>query len=651
MSDGNPLEDIRHTNAIAGIMVRRPLAPARRDHPPAGGAQRYCGDVCAVIVPMTSAWSTQVRMATTRTRACRARSAKPLGVPRLGGRLQVVLLFGTLLAGIRPMMLAAQARGVDAAARAGAISDTSVARWLDVLVSDSLRDRTTPSAALDRTARYLADQMRGLGLQPGANDLFPSFAGYVAPPERRAWTMRYPIPGQHPFDTLGAHLSIWTTHPLRGGRRVLSDDGEVVGRSDLLRFGYAARLLAAAPAARDHARPIGAVPPIYTLGERVVLVAGPVGQRELDSLTDALDSKPVVLYVPPVSGDSAASRRVLSTLYAVSAGVVVVPTAASPGPSLSAAPLQMIEHYLTHGRPWPSAVEVRPDLMAGILASAGVDLAALHAARRPVVRALNGVTIAWTLGVRAPGTDSQVTAPLVAGLIPGTDSLLAHEYVVLMTPMDIPVPADTTLPANSSSHADSPRATGVNVAGLLALGRALTDPAVRLRRSVLLVATSGASELGAAWGSRALLWADGRFSRSPGRTIVVSFDAGGGRSDSVIVEGGDLLVLSPSPAWLATAHPELGLTVVERSLSAASESNVVTFARDFRVPTLALHRSSSRGIEAEPAAGAVGMFRYLFWLGYELANAERLPQWSETSRAMLSELREHDFRRLRGRYP
>src|SRR5690606_22942012 len=58
--------------------------------------------------------------------------------------------------------------GPDAAA--ALITPASIHRQLSFLASDEMRGRDTPSPELERAARYIEDEFRSFGLQPGGED-------------------------------------------------------------------------------------------------------------------------------------------------------------------------------------------------------------------------------------------------------------------------------------------------------------------------------------------------------------------------------------------------------------------------------------------------------------------------------------------------
>lgn len=532
------------------------------------------------------------------------------------------------------------------AAAAETIVEEDLAQHVDQLMVDSLQDRVTPSDALDRTAALITEQLQQLGLQAG----FRHWNWRVGN-EDTSWVLRYPVPGQCRLDYAATNLT-FIAGVTAGDQPVVDERGTPLTREVTASFARAAHF------ATEAGPPIVAQSSFdLMLGEeaaagsqRAVLVAG---AQQADSLASMLASlnldKRVAIYVPPAGVDTAVEHAILRQLYAGSRGVVVVHdkhpiTFAAAVAAWRRNSLPVVDGYLraaTRGNRWPWAIEVRPDAVAGVLAGVGADLAQLRKAKAPVVRELNGLQVWLRTAVDSTVPAAPVTAPIVAALIKGTDSLLAGEYVILVTHMDTPATADTS----AAARAMAARTQGVNVAGLLSLARAFRDPAVRLRRSVLLLVTSGEAGTSVAWGGNFLIQEaiQGNFDVGGLQSIMVTFDVGSwGGGDSLVIDGRSLLELSQPPAFVAAAHPELGVTIVDKGTPAPPGAAAAAFVRNY-LPGIALHLPAADTLSAEalaPVEGerAVRLFRYLFYLGYELANAEKSPQWSEEGRRALLQL-------------
>src|SRR5262249_40920016 len=148
--------------------------------------------------------------------------------------------------------------------------------------------------------------------------------------------------------------------------------------------------------------------------------------------------------------------------------------------------------------------------------------------------------------------DSLVTAPNVMAVLPGTDSTLRREYVLLVAHMDhVGSRGDSGRIANGADD----NASGT--ARLLALARAFSQPGTRPRRPLLLLATSGGAEGKEIWGSNYFINSAG-----PDAVAAISLHMiGRPTGDSVLVDG--LNEVGPvRPSWTAALHPELGLFVV-----------------------------------------------------------------------------------------
>ena len=68
--------------------------------------------------------------------------------------------------------LAAQSRAPNTAQirrAADSISEAHIRRWVNALADDSMLGRATPSPQIEQTARYIADEFRLMGLEPGGD--------------------------------------------------------------------------------------------------------------------------------------------------------------------------------------------------------------------------------------------------------------------------------------------------------------------------------------------------------------------------------------------------------------------------------------------------------------------------------------------------
>jgi hypothetical protein len=91
-----------------------------------------------------------------------------------------------------------------------------------------------------------------------------------------------------------------------------------------------------------------------------------------------------------------------------------------------------------------------------------------------------------------------------------------------------------------------------------------------------------------------------------------------------------------SPMWVAAAHPELHLTVVDGGTAIAPESDQFSFARR-GVPSLYFHDRLSHGAEGTDTTDspttldleqAARIVRLAFHIGFDIADAKRAPEWT-----------------------
>lgn len=115
------------------------------------------------------------------------------------GRSPAVLLSALFLlatAATARAQAPATAAGVDSRA-VGGITAADLRRQVGVLAHDSMRGRDTPSLELDRTARWIADRFRSLGLRPGLGSggylqWYPLTSVEPGPPYRQGLTLEGP---------------------------------------------------------------------------------------------------------------------------------------------------------------------------------------------------------------------------------------------------------------------------------------------------------------------------------------------------------------------------------------------------------------------------------------------------------------------------
>jgi hypothetical protein len=375
---------------------------------------------------------------------------------------------------------------------------------------------------------------------------------------------------------------------------------------------------------------------------RVVLVAGNQSAQSLERVRSIKDK--IVLYVPP---PNAAAGEIEPWMFAVdwergNQAVVVLSAEDSDFFSLR---LQTGLHQVirqTQKNRW--TVYVRPELATGlseVLAAAGVDLAQCRADTTPVIRDLPSLQIALDVQARETNADT-ATAPNVIGVLEGSDSALKNEFLVFTAHMDR---ADVR-PDHADSIAKGRLDNVWGVAGLLSLANAFSHPDARPRRSMIFVATSGGAKP-AFWGSSAFV--DGLLKPTilglmPVIKVIANINLDvieGGARDSVTVDGLRNLELKVPPDWVAAAHPELGLTVVDGGSPFSPRSDHYAFTRSsLLLPAFSFRNGWPQDGKPElaimNAEQAARIVRLVFYVGQEVADAEQRPRWNENSRRSLA---------------
>lgn len=528
-------------------------------------------------------------------------------------RLSRLLLIGTLAAFPAPACLAAQ--GVEM------ITAADIARYVGVIAADSMLGRDTPSRGLESTARYIAGQFERIGLAPlsyGESD-----------GRDPTWFHRYKIPFDFArsavvFESGGRRVPAWLTTAAR------LPDREV---------------------------------PQHPAKAGVVLVAGRHTPKEVRELHT--DDK-IVLYVPPrgtsietLFDPSGAADSIFYVRYQLSyksQGMVVL-TEDSTGfiKGMQKGHLQngigsfeRHKYYRTNEPRWEGLVlpAAAPGLQA-LLAAQGVDLTQLRADSTPVVRELPALQVFLDMQFEGQGSDT-TTAPNVVGMIEGSDSTLKDQYVVFSAHMDYL--GVTPGRADSINHGADDNASGT--AALIALANAFNQPGARPRRSVLFVATSGGAKPGL-WGSHALVESfsgENIFieARDIYRNVVAAINLdmiGSGPHDSVTVDGLRTMNFKMAPGWVAAAHPELRLAVVDGGTIFRPESDHFSFATNYQViPSLSFqngrHGDPHLGPDTPAAVDAeqvARIARLVFYISQEFVNDTDVPRLNAEGRRQMME--------------
>ena len=498
------------------------------------------------------------------------------------------LLTAGLLAAAAPLV--AQTTAPDAGAAAAAISASDVARRIGVIADDSMLGRDTPSNGLELTAKYVADQFKSFGLTPGGED--------------GTWFQRYPITR----------------------RRLELDSSQIVFRvksaTDTARFTRTARYTQ------------GAVPESPVSGP-AILVGGRLSPEDIEGMR--LEGK-VVLYVPdytakiPVNatqvGRAIRLERpkaiiLLSNLDSVAFGRRVPRTS----PERTGVDLRLNS---------PVVVEVSEKAIPGVLKAAGVDLAALRSATKPVARDLPGFQVRLEM---KESVLSKLTAPNTIGILRGSDPVLRNEYLVYSAHMDH-IGITPGQPDSINNGADDDASGTV---GVIELAEAFSRPGARPKRSIVFLTVSGEEK--GLWGSRYY----SEHPTVPLDAIVANVNIdmiGRNWADTIVAIGKEHSDLGQTLERVNAEHPELRMTAIDDRWPEERfyfRSDHYNFARK-GVPILFFfngvhvdyHQPSDEPakIDAEKEAR---ILKLLYFLGQEIGNSPQRPQWKAESKAEIVE--------------
>jgi peptidase M28-like protein len=488
-------------------------------------------------------------------------------------------LLGLFLAAT-PVALLAQT-GAPLSRAAATIIAPDVARRIGIIADDSMMGRDTPSRGLDLTAQYVADQFRKFGLRPGGDS--------------SSWFQRYPITR----------------------RRLDLEHSQIIfatgGGADSVGFTTAARY-------------DGGTVPEQVLSGTAVLVAGPQTAQSVGQLP--VRDK-VVLYVPPGSPEPA--QQVLRVLYLARPKALVI---MNPADSLTFArslPRRSPERTvigLPTGR--PVSVQIRAGAVARSLSRAGVDLAAAGTAGAPLFRVLPGLTV--TVSMKDSVT-SALTAPNTVGVLEGSDPALKNEYLVYSAHMDH-IGITPGQPDSINNGADDDASGTV---GVVELAEAFSRAGARPKRSIIFLTVSG-EEKG--------LWGSNHFTANPpvpiDRIVAdINIDMiGRNWPDTIVAIGKEHSDLGATLNRVNAAHRELGMTAIDDRWPEERfyfRSDHYNFARR-GVPILfffnGVHEDYHEVTDSPDKINSdkeARILRLLFYLGQEIANAPKRPEWKPES--------------------
>jgi Peptidase family M28 len=487
--------------------------------------------------------------------------------------LALVLLF------LAPIAASAQMAGSTSSAVASITAD-DIHHRIGVIADDSMRGRDTPSPELDEVAEYIAQQFASFGLAPGG--------------DRGSYLQRYPI--------------------------------------DVVQFNVAASSVAVAGG------PTWAFGPdvVRRFGNLEGTVDGPVvvvdGTGDAAALADADLSNKVVLWVQGNAGQSRQLYRALSQT-SPKAVVSIVQRGDAQWSGFAVAQGQhqsRVGGASGSGSAW---IEVRDRTIASALSRYGYDLAAARGHQDHAVRLTPLDEMRITIHMESRVLEHE-TAPNVVGILEGSDPALRNQYVVFSGHMDH---VGVGQPVNGDSIWNGADDDASGTIGVVELAQAFSmlDPAPK--RSMIFLTVSG-EEKG--------LWGSAYFASHPAAPIEeivadLNMDMiGRNWRDTIVVIGKEHSDLGATLNRVNAEHPELEMTAIDDiwpEENFYSRSDHFNFARR-GVPILFFfngthpdyHRPSDEldKIDAEKESRIV---KLVFYLGLDVANAARRPQWNPES--------------------
>ena len=467
-----------------------------------------------------------------------------------------------------------------------------------VIADDSMQGRDNPSPGLDRTAVWVADEFRRIGLRP-AGDGGTYIQRYRVRRTRldTSSTVAATLGGTSVTWRLGRDLA------LLGGRPVRAD-----GALPLV-------LLTGLPT--DSARPFGDV---TVRGAAVIHVltpeqmAGPaVNQTIRQGLAEGAAAWIAVVDLP----DARWAGWLRRGLQAEQWDVVGARSAFDAG----SAPV----------------FAVRDSTAATLLAAAGADLAALRAPAGQGIRALQGAQLA--LDVR-PVVMAEPALPNVVGVLEGSDARRRTEAVVVVAHMDhVGVTAGGRCPAmGADSICNGANDNASGTVAIVELAEAYAALRPRPARSLVFLAVSG-EERG--------LFGSSYYSYHPSvpldRTVAALAldEIARNTPDTMVVVGKGFSSLGQGVDAVVGAHPELGLLALDDlwpDQDYFRRSDHFAFARR-GVPAVVFYAGSNAqahrpddSVDTADWEKAARIARVAFYLGLDVANADARPTWDPAAR-------------------
>ncbi len=469
----------------------------------------------------------------------------------------------------------------DVSAAANTITEADYLEKISKIAHDSMGGRNTPSAGLNKTANWIAEEFARFGLTPGGDD--GSFLQYYT-----IETLR-PNPGMSSAQIGGKSLEF--------GSDIVVANG--VGQGDIQ-------------------------------GEIVVLA----GLEDLsEGVASSIDGK-IVLAVSMPEGYRT-HRRAISDLRRAGALAVLVATEKNDQEWTATSDAMTARNTLRIGSGSSSnniAFEIRDEAIADVLAENGIDLNALRNTRNLEVMEANGMQA--TLSPRSQMV-TQDSAPNVVGILEGSDPDLREEYIAYSAHMDHVGIGNPDSEGDSIYNGADDDASGT--IGIVEIAQAFSGMKVKPKRSSIFLLVSGEEK--DLWGSA--FFADNP--PVPVDQIVANINAdmiGRNWSDTVVVIGKEHSDLGATLNQVSNVHPELGLATIDDIWPEERfyfRSDHYNFAQK-GIPILFFfsgvhedYHQPSDEVDLIDTEKAARISKMIFYLGNEVANNPNRPEWNPDS--------------------
>ena len=496
------------------------------------------------------------------------------------------LISSALLAALLPAGLAAQTATLPAHGTPE-ISAADVHARIAWLASDELAGRNTPSPGLETAAAYAAAEFARFGLQPAGDS--------------GSFVQRYPLQSAS-MDRARVLFQ-------------LADQVLAYGTQYFVVPAMTGDSTAAAALYVGTARP------------GVTLPAEARGRIAVFAIADTLSAATQQAWQQNLTA------AVIAGISGGAAGVVLV-----LDPAFSDAAIGMLAGF-TAGQSAPVPVAgVAHDAIAPLFAAAGQDLARLRAAEPAAPVALPGTII-----IRTGAQSATDRVPNIVAILPGSDSVLKHEYIVYSAHIDHVGVGAADSEGDSIFNGADDDASGT--AAVLELAQAFAARPNAPRRSLVFLLVSGEEKglLGSRW-----------FVDNPPVPLAqivgnINLDMiGRNHPDTIYGIGVEYTTLGADAQAIARQQPDIGITVAPDPVPEEQlffRSDHFSFAAK-DIPALffttGLHEDYHRPSDEPETIDAAKLARVtllLERLGEQAANAAERPAWTEAGRAALAKAR------------